>query len=200
MSLRERLAELEHNQWSDYMSYFLGKLPQDEHGNRIITPAYYEHLLHLCTTAYQQLPENQKILDREEADLVMAVLELQGVLDAYEGEPLTPSDAVQQAFYAMVGGNSIEEPVPVAVVEGWLLLIQKKLHYGLVFELTPDQADALESLLGDGENAHWTSFEGMMTLAQTKDILTRELERVRTQSAAWAAQQAKITALGDSNG
>jgi hypothetical protein len=64
MSLRERLAELEHEQWAHWTRYLLDHL----------TPDNVARWRRQCDTPYDWLSEAEKDKDREWADRVLAVL------------------------------------------------------------------------------------------------------------------------------
>jgi len=69
--LREKLAALCHEMWSGWMRY---------QAERAIMPGVMEwsdqvRWKRQMTTAYDQLPENEKDSDRKEADRIIAILE-----------------------------------------------------------------------------------------------------------------------------
>ena len=75
--LRERLAALAHEQWRDWMRYFLGKCGGLPNGAYVVPANYAANLRALMDTPYAELPEAQKDSDRAEADKVLALLEVQ---------------------------------------------------------------------------------------------------------------------------
>jgi hypothetical protein len=75
--IREQLAELAHQQWSDWMRYFLGKCERAD-GSFAIPYDYHRNLKRQIDAAYADLSEHEKNADREEADKVLAII---GVMD-----------------------------------------------------------------------------------------------------------------------
>jgi hypothetical protein len=77
-SLRERLADLAHQQWSDWMRYFFGKCyyvsEQGAEESMLVPGDYVENLQHQMATVYAGLTEEEKEFDRAEADKVLALL------------------------------------------------------------------------------------------------------------------------------
>jgi hypothetical protein len=65
MSLRERLAALEHEQWAHWTRHLLGNL----------TPENIERWRRQIDTPYDQLSEAEKDSDREWADRVLGLIE-----------------------------------------------------------------------------------------------------------------------------
>lgn len=75
--IREALAAREHEQWADYMRYFLDHLPdasQELFPGKWIGQDYVNNLRRLIDTPYAELSEKQKDNDRAEADRVLAIL------------------------------------------------------------------------------------------------------------------------------
>lgn len=68
--LREIIAYREHEQWADYMRYFLDKLERTFDG-LVITPRHEKNLRKLIDTKYSELDEKQKNNDRAEADKII---------------------------------------------------------------------------------------------------------------------------------
>jgi hypothetical protein len=68
VSKRERLAALEHNQWTHWTRYMLDNL----------TPENIERWRRQIATPYAELSEREKESDRQWADLVLAALEDEG--------------------------------------------------------------------------------------------------------------------------
>lgn len=63
--LREQLADLQHQQWSGWMQYLLGKcsLANSKEGDgfdRIIPYKYSQNLIRLLETEYKNLTEKEK--------------------------------------------------------------------------------------------------------------------------------------------
>jgi len=65
---REGLAELCHEQWSDWMKYFINKCACMPDGGRNVSAAYVTNLLKQIDTKYKDLSEEEKNSDREESD------------------------------------------------------------------------------------------------------------------------------------
>ncbi len=70
----ERLAEYAHDAYSSYMAYFLKRLDQDDDGNLIIPKSYAQNLRTLIATGYNELPEDDKQGDREEAEKMLEIV------------------------------------------------------------------------------------------------------------------------------
>jgi hypothetical protein len=64
VSIREKLAELEHVQWSHWTRYMLDHL----------TPENIARWRRQCDTDYADLTEKEKDSDREWADKVLAII------------------------------------------------------------------------------------------------------------------------------
>jgi hypothetical protein len=65
---RELVAALAHEQWSGWMLYMIGKSQKKSDGSVVIPSALVERWMRQMTTAYNNLPENEKDSDRDEAD------------------------------------------------------------------------------------------------------------------------------------
>lgn len=76
-SLRERLADVQHKIWSDWMRYLFSQCTSTDDGDgSLVIPVE----LVLCwmgqaCTLYQELSEQEKDSDRKQADKVLAVLD-----------------------------------------------------------------------------------------------------------------------------
>ena len=73
MQLRERLAELAHEQWSGWMHYMFGKGHVNERGEWVMPAWAVERWDRQCNTPYAELLEHEKDSDRIEADKFLAV-------------------------------------------------------------------------------------------------------------------------------
>jgi len=72
--LREELADLCHKQWSGWMKYLFSKCQETGDG-RIIIPSWAVlRWQKQMTTAYKDLPEEEKESDKEEADRFIKIL------------------------------------------------------------------------------------------------------------------------------
>ncbi len=73
--LKEILAAIEHQRWSDYMEYFLKKLHRMQDGCYIIDAGYADALWKLIRAKYENLGEAQKQADRDEVERYWRVIE-----------------------------------------------------------------------------------------------------------------------------
>ena len=74
--MREQLAQLAHEQWSDWIKYMFGKCHKTSQGELIIPPWAVERWSRQAKTAYCDLTEAEKDCDRAEADKFLIVFEL----------------------------------------------------------------------------------------------------------------------------
>lgn len=72
--LREQLAALAHEQWCGWMRYLWGKSIKNEDGTLTIPFHSVERWRRQMTTTYTDLPEEERVSDRVEADKVLALL------------------------------------------------------------------------------------------------------------------------------
>lgn len=87
--LREKLAELEHNQWAHWTQYLL----------RHLTPRNEAHWYQQMATPYASLTEEEKESDREWADKVIDILQQYGHRTVSQvGDPKTGVKMVQGWF------------------------------------------------------------------------------------------------------
>lgn len=80
--LRTKLAAIEHERWSAYMRYFLGKLEPTE-GGRLVPQAYYDNLLALAHTAFSDLSDKLRAADVGEVDRYWPLVEDMAKLAEY---------------------------------------------------------------------------------------------------------------------
>jgi len=73
--MREKLAELAHEQWSGWMYYIFSKSTRNPDGSMTVPAALVAHWDRQRQTCYVDLPEPEKGSDRREADRMIAVLE-----------------------------------------------------------------------------------------------------------------------------
>jgi len=73
--MREKLAELCHQQWSGWMKYLFSKCTINEDGSMTIPPWAVSRWLRQATTPYSELLPEEQDSDRKEADRFIAVLE-----------------------------------------------------------------------------------------------------------------------------
>lgn len=69
----ERLAALEHDQWSGWMKYMFSKCTEED-GKTIIPAELVERWKRQMETPYDELPEEEKESDRVEARKVLAIV------------------------------------------------------------------------------------------------------------------------------
>lgn len=75
MSMREKLAELAHQQWSGWMAYMFSKCSATSAGERVIPEWAVQRWRRQVDTPYADLSENEQNSDREEADKFMAIFD-----------------------------------------------------------------------------------------------------------------------------
>jgi len=76
--MREKLAELEHDQWARWMSHLFGKSTFNEDGTETIPKESVERWQRQIQTPYSKLVEAEKDTDRAEADIVLRALNKAG--------------------------------------------------------------------------------------------------------------------------
>lgn len=72
--LREQLAALAHEQWSNWMTYMFSLSDINKYGQATIPAALVQRWKRQMETPYAELSEKEKESDREEADRVLRVL------------------------------------------------------------------------------------------------------------------------------
>ena len=72
--MKEKLAELAHKQWSDWMKHLFDKSYELPDGNVVIPSWAARRWKRQMNTPYSELPEDEKKSDREEADRVLELL------------------------------------------------------------------------------------------------------------------------------
>lgn len=80
-SVREELAELQHEQWTGWMRYLFSRCEPCSGGMRIPS-AWVERWQHQMDTPYARLNERDQNSDRKEADRVLRLLGLRTAPDA----------------------------------------------------------------------------------------------------------------------
>lgn len=74
--LIETLAAYSHEAWSEWMRYTLGRcMAGEEPHTQVIPGDYVQRWIRQLQTPYDQLPENEKKSDREQAEKIIAILE-----------------------------------------------------------------------------------------------------------------------------
>lgn len=76
--LRESLAAYAHDAWSGWMQYLFSKSTRNDDGTMTIPAWAVERWTRQMTTAYTDLPEDEKKSDRAEADQMLAILKQVG--------------------------------------------------------------------------------------------------------------------------
>ena len=72
--LREELAYLAHERWSDWMRYLFSKSTRNPDGSVTIPPDLVKRWVRQMATNYPNLPENEQKSERREADRVLQVV------------------------------------------------------------------------------------------------------------------------------
>jgi len=73
--LREKLAEYAHEAWSGWMRYLFEKSSENKDGTICIPLWAVKRWKRQASTSYKDLPEDEKKLDKEEADKMIAIFE-----------------------------------------------------------------------------------------------------------------------------
>ena len=71
--MREKLAELCHDQWSGWMKHMFSKCNVTKKGIVKIPLVYANAIKRQMNTSYENLSENEKNSDRKEADKFLAI-------------------------------------------------------------------------------------------------------------------------------
>lgn len=72
--MRERLAELCHEQWSGWMHYQFSKNALNRDGTWTMPAEFVERWLRQATMAYSELSSSEQDSDRKEADKFLAII------------------------------------------------------------------------------------------------------------------------------
>lgn len=72
--MREQLAALSHEQWSQWMEYLFARCEMQPDGSAAIPAALVERWTRQMKTLYDDLPEAEKESDRREADRVLQIV------------------------------------------------------------------------------------------------------------------------------
>ena len=73
--VRERVAELCHDQWSGWMKYLFSKCDTRPNGDVIMPKWAVERWTRQLSTQYSKLPDSEKETDRAEADKFIELFE-----------------------------------------------------------------------------------------------------------------------------
>jgi len=76
MKLRDSVAELEHDVWSNWMRYMFSKCSVDVNGNLVIPKDLEERWARQMNTTYVDLPDEEKESDLELADKFLKLVTL----------------------------------------------------------------------------------------------------------------------------
>ncbi len=77
---REKLADLYHKQWSGWMKYLFDNIVLNENCDTIIPEELVNRWTRQINTPYNDLPEEEKESDRQEADKFINLMEVQNDL------------------------------------------------------------------------------------------------------------------------
>jgi len=83
-ALREELAAAQHEIWAHWMQYLFSVCVPATDGTVRIPVRFVEHWQHQIETPYADLSEHEKDSDREQADKILAVLRVYGII---KGQP-----------------------------------------------------------------------------------------------------------------
>ena len=72
--LREKLADLSHDQWSGWMKYMLSQGMRIDGGQWVMTKHSLDRWTRQMNTPYDDLPESEKESDRVEADRMLRIM------------------------------------------------------------------------------------------------------------------------------
>ncbi len=73
--LREQLAALAHERWTEWMKYLFEKSLDSENGSIEIPSLFVARWKRQMSTSFFDLPENEKESDRAEADKILQVIQ-----------------------------------------------------------------------------------------------------------------------------
>lgn len=73
--MREKLAEYAHRAWSGWMVYMLAESIINPDGSITIPARLADRWRRQAAMRYAQLPEDEKVSDRAEADTMLAIME-----------------------------------------------------------------------------------------------------------------------------
>jgi hypothetical protein len=74
MNIREELSNYAHNSWSGWMKYLFDKSKQNEDGTITIPVWAVERWTRQMNTPYNELSEEEKNSDRDEADEIITII------------------------------------------------------------------------------------------------------------------------------
>ncbi|HXG65305.1 MAG TPA: hypothetical protein VNO70_09360 [Blastocatellia bacterium] len=79
MEIREAIAAAQHEIWSHWMRHLFTCGEFDEAGNFILPREVAQHWQRQMRTPYQKLSEREKDSDREQADKILALLNMDSI-------------------------------------------------------------------------------------------------------------------------
>lgn len=154
--LREALAEYAHEAWSGWMEYLFSKSGLDsDYGTRTIPAWAVDRWHRQMSTPYDDLPEEEKASDREEADRMLAIV----------GQYRPGQQLWAEQHVANVLGNG-EHPVTYAQAFNVAMRIvghyETQLSFArIAFEkLEAMEKPALQEPLDAPDGPGWWAFEG----------------------------------------
>lgn len=74
MLLREKLSAYAHSSWASWMQYMFSKGLLQPDGSIVIPAEYVQRWTRQMNTLYHDLPESEKLSDRDEADKIMKIV------------------------------------------------------------------------------------------------------------------------------
>jgi len=72
--MKEKIAELAHDQWSGWMKYLFSKNKKNKDGSFTIPKEFVDRWERQMNTSYEDLSEPEKDSDRKEADKFLKML------------------------------------------------------------------------------------------------------------------------------
>lgn len=85
--LRERLAEYAHDAWSGWVEYRSKKSVLNEDGSMTIPKWAVDRWARQASTEYEDLPQDEKLSDRDEADKMLAIFDDLGWTEILKYDP-----------------------------------------------------------------------------------------------------------------
>lgn len=80
----EKLADNEHNRWTNWQKYVHSKCIRNQDGSLTIPKEYVEHWEYEINTKYKDLQENIKESDRKEVIQVLKILDYENLIARYK--------------------------------------------------------------------------------------------------------------------
>jgi len=141
----EKLADNEHNRWSNWQKYVHSKCIKNEDGSLTIPKQYVEHWEHEINTKYKDLPENIKESDRKEVRQVLKILDYENIIARYkEYEKQLDLDYVDNNYIPI---SKIKEKIEELDKELKKELERENGFYNDISFILEEQIEVLEELL-----------------------------------------------------